>query len=62
MQPHEWKWNKVLDDGECVLSKIVDETCVVNLFEVEDIFALFAIDRKTKEPIFLNHTRFGLMR
>lgn len=51
-QPHEWKWNKVWDDGECLLSKIVDGTYVVNLFEVEGIFALFAIDRTTKEPIF----------
>lgn len=51
-QSHEWKWNKVWDDGECLLSKIVDGTYVVNLFEVEGIFALFAIDRTTKEPIF----------
>lgn len=51
-QPHEWKWNKVWDDGECLLSKIVDGTYIVTLFEVEEIFALFAIDRATKEPIF----------
>jgi hypothetical protein len=40
------------DEGQCLLTKIVDEAYIITLFKVEGIYIVFATNRREREPFF----------
>lgn len=49
---HDWQWNMMWDEGECLLSKIVDNAYVITLFKVEGVFVVSAVNRRESDPFF----------